>query len=65
MTTTDLRDEVAAHQAECFCHRTGAGGTEDIPGAVCGAWRIAADSTGDLWHIDPLCKVRPGRMVEA
>lgn len=64
MPEPDRRDEVAAHQAECFCHRTSASGTEDIPGAICGPWRIAADSSGDLWHVDPLCKVRPGRGVE-
>jgi len=26
---------------------------------------VASDSSGQKWHIDTLCKVRPGRMVEA
>lgn len=52
-----LKDSVAAHQAECFCHRTDADGTAEF--LACGSWQIAADSTGQPWHLDPFCKVRP------
>lgn len=54
-------ESVAAHQATCGCH----------PGSACslgpdcfgvkfeGAPFAAKDSSGQPWHIDPLCKARP------
>lgn len=62
-------DEVAAHQATCGCHpvmheccfrwvdvRTG---LYDGPTRIPASAGDVADSAGQPWHLDPLCKVRP------
>lgn len=52
-----LRDSVAAHQAECSCHPEPDGCNVDIDCEE--AHQAAVDSSGQPWHVDPLCKVRP------
>lgn len=57
------KDSVAAHQAECKCHVmlfNFFSAVDDMV-ACCKSQRPvdARDSSGQPWHVDPLCKVRP------
>jgi len=57
------KERVAAHQAKCFCHPVVSDGIEPQPTCVvCGSARRrdAHINDGGDWHIDPLCKIRPG-----
>jgi len=59
----ERKESVAAHQAECGCHpmmpKTGILGAYKCCDVDLYYVRMAHDSTDTLWHIDPLCKVRP------
>lgn len=63
----EMKSSVAAHQEECLCHPVVLGhpgccqapevfGDAD-PGR--GSVLVAHDSSGQEWHLDPQCKVRP------
>jgi hypothetical protein len=68
-----LKDSVAAHQAMCGCHPVLVGNLgfvsaitdnpkwSDLDKPVCceRTDHGPMDSSGTMWHLDPLCKVRP------
>lgn len=61
-----LKESVAAHQAECGCHVVAplcCDRPTFVLGGLDGEHELVSlqgtDSSGNLWHIDPLCKVRP------
>lgn len=54
-----LKETVAAHQAECFCHPAEASCDDDVSVCKTQGLQVARDSSGQPWHVDPLCKVRP------
>lgn len=65
-----LKESVAAHQAACGCHAVGplcCDRPTFVLGGLDGEHPAAAlqakDSSGSLWHLDPLCKVRPEARV--
>jgi hypothetical protein len=58
-----MKDSVAAHQAECGCHPVTFKSFGPIDEMGCckrsGKESDATDGSGQPWHLDPLCKVRP------
>lgn len=65
-STEAAKESVAAHQAACGCHEiVGDAETERNAGGekclMCARTvkPDARDNRGHLWHLDPLCKVRP------
>ncbi len=56
-----LKESVAAHQAECGCHpfEPDHSCCDDLRQRGSGVFTVAQDSSGEQWHVDWLCKVRP------
>lgn len=55
----DMRESVAAHQAECPCHPADSDACRCDEEAFYGSFSSAQDASGALWHVDELCKARP------